>query len=100
MITQDTTPWHALDIAAVAAIQRTDPEQGLAQSEARERLAASGPNRMPEVRDTPLWRLALRQFRSLVVLLLLAAAEPARHFGRHIGGDMGQRPRPRADRCR
>jgi P-type Ca2+ transporter type 2C len=68
----------------VAAIQRTDPEQGLAHSEAGERLAASGPNRLPEVRDAPLWRLALRQFRSLVVLLLLAAAGVAMAMGEHL----------------
>jgi Ca2+-transporting ATPase len=84
MITQDTTPWHALDIAAVAAALRADPEQGLPQGEARERLAASGPNRMPEVHDAPLWRLVLRQFRSLVVLLLLAAAGVAIAMGEQL----------------
>ncbi len=84
MTIQGAAPWHALDIAAVAETLRTDPEQGLAPDEARRRLATSGPNRMPEARDVPLWRLALRQFRSLVVLLLLAAAGAALAMGEHL----------------
>ncbi len=84
MTIQGAAPWHALDIAAVAETLRTDPEQGLAPDEARRRLATSGPNRLPEARDVPLWRLALRQFRSLVVLLLLAAAGAALAMGEYL----------------
>src|SRR4029453_12963033 len=76
--------WHAQEIAAVAARLQTDPEHGLAPGEARHRLATSGPNRLPEAPDVPLWRLALRQFRSLVVLLLLAAAGVAIAMGEHL----------------
>lgn len=49
-------------------------EAGLTTLEARHRLRQAGPNRVAEQGETPLWRLALAQFRSLVVLLLLAAA--------------------------
>ena len=73
MTAQNAAPWHALDIASVTATLQADPEQGLTPEEARKRLAAAGPNRIAEAQDISLWRLALRQFRSLVVVLLLAA---------------------------
>jgi Ca2+-transporting ATPase len=49
-------------------------EAGLTTHEARRRLRRFGPNRVADQGEVPLWRLALAQFRSLVVLLLLAAA--------------------------
>jgi Ca2+-transporting ATPase len=49
-------------------------EAGLTTQEARHRLRQVGPNRVAERDQAPLWRLALSQFESLVVLLLLAAA--------------------------
>jgi P-type Ca2+ transporter type 2C len=67
-------PWHALDVSEVVTLLRTDPERGLTTAEARHRLARVGPNRITDSGETPLWRLVLRQFKSLVVLLLLAAA--------------------------
>ena len=66
--------WHALPATDVAALLGTDPEAGLAPEAAERRLAETGPNRIADQPDTPLWRLALAQFRSLVVLLLLLAA--------------------------
>ena len=68
------TAWHALKAAEVLARLGTDADLGLAPEDARRRLARVGPNRVADQRETPLWRLALDQFRSLVVLLLLAAA--------------------------
>ncbi|HSL52722.1 MAG TPA: cation-translocating P-type ATPase [Candidatus Deferrimicrobiaceae bacterium] len=56
-------------------------EGGLTTREARRRLREVGPNRVAEQAETPLWRLALAQFRSLVVLLLLAAAALAWMLG-------------------
>jgi Ca2+-transporting ATPase len=57
----DTAPAHAA-------------EAGLTTQEARHRLRQVGPNRVADRDQAPLWRLALSQFESLVVLLLLAAA--------------------------
>jgi Ca2+-transporting ATPase len=74
-------PWHALSVEEVAAALATDPERGLAAAEARRRLARVGANRVADTGETPLWRLALRQFRSLVVLLLLVAAAIAWGLG-------------------
>ncbi len=66
--------WHALDSHQVVALLASDSETGLSAAEARRRLQAVGANRIADQPETPLWRLALDQFRSLVVLLLLAAA--------------------------
>src|SRR5687768_15030917 len=63
--------WHALDVCRTAALLGSDLERGLGHAEARRRLARVGANRVAEGRDAPLWRLALSQFASLVVLLLL-----------------------------
>jgi Ca2+-transporting ATPase len=66
--------WHALPAAEVADLLRSRPEIGLTPAEAARRRELVGPNRVIEARETPAWRLALDQFRSFVVLLLLAAS--------------------------
>lgn len=78
--------WHALDAGHVLAILGTDAERGLTSAEARRRLERVGPNRVGEAPDEPLWRLALAQFRSLVVLLLLAGAAIALALGESMEG--------------
>ncbi len=78
--------WHALDVVRVTALLGTDTARGLTDAEARRRLARVGPNRVGEARPRPLWRLALDQFRSLVVLLLLAAAAVAVALGERAEG--------------
>jgi Ca2+-transporting ATPase len=64
----------------------TNLDRGLKAEEAARRLRLVGPNRVGEVRDRSLWRLALDQFRSLVVLLLLAAAMLATLLGQRREG--------------
>ncbi len=76
--------WHALSPAEVLKLLAVDPEAGLGADEARRRLARVGPNAVGEHPDTPLWRLVLAQFRSLVVLLLLAASAIAATLGQHV----------------
>lgn len=66
--------WHALEPAAVVTHLATTVETGLTAREAGRRLRLIGANRVADHPETPLWRLALDQFRSLVVALLLAAA--------------------------
>lgn len=56
---------------------RTDAERGLTGGEARRRLAAVGPNRLPEAPRTSELRRLLRQLGSPLVLTLLAAAAVA-----------------------
>jgi Ca2+-transporting ATPase len=66
--------WHALGLPEVLVQLGADAASGLAPDEARRRLSRVGPNRVADHPETPLWRLLLDQFRSVVVLLLLAAA--------------------------
>jgi Ca2+-transporting ATPase len=74
-------PWHALTAGEVADLLRSRPEIGLTPAEAARRREVVGPNRVIEARETPAWRLALDQFRSFVVLLLLAASGVAALLG-------------------
>jgi Ca2+-transporting ATPase len=46
---------------------------GLSAAEARERLARSGPNALPEQPPQPLWRRFARQFQSPLIFILLFA---------------------------
>jgi Ca2+-transporting ATPase len=73
--------WHALPAPEVAERLGTDAQQGLTPDEARRRFLRVGPNRVADQPETPLWRLWIDQFRSLVVLLLLLAAVVAALLG-------------------
>jgi Ca2+-transporting ATPase len=79
-----THSWHALGVSEVVALLGTDPESGLGDDEVRRRLALVGPNLVGHHPETPLWRLALDQFRSLVVLLLLGASVVAWVLGERV----------------
>jgi Ca2+-transporting ATPase len=56
-------------------------EGGLTTQEAQHRLRRGGPNRVADQGEVPLWRLAVAQFESLVVSLLLAAVGVAWSLG-------------------
>ena len=66
-------PWHARPAGAVIASLGTDDARGLADVEARRRFARDGPNELATEPPVPAWRRFLAQFRSVLVLLLLAA---------------------------
>jgi len=51
-----------------------DPASGLSSREAAARLRDSGPNQLKTRGRTPAWRLLVRQFANLMVLLLVIAA--------------------------
>jgi Ca2+-transporting ATPase len=76
--------WHTLSPAEVVKLLSVNPDAGLSGDEARRRLARVGANTVGEHPETPLWRLVLAQFRSLVVLLLLAASVIAAALGEHV----------------
>jgi Ca2+-transporting ATPase len=62
----------------------TDPEHGLSQHEARRRLARLGVNRLVEARRRGALGILFDQFKSLVILLLIAAAAVAFVFDRTV----------------
>lgn len=73
--------WHALTSEETLSHLGVDPERGLTAEEVHRRLARVGPNRVADHPETPLWRLALAQFRGPVVVLLLAASALAGALG-------------------
>ena len=73
--------WHALAAEEAASVLASDAERGLTEAEAARRLREGGPNRIAAQRPRSVIRMLLDQFRSLVVLLLLAAAAVAWTLG-------------------
>lgn len=65
--------WHALGVQATLARLGSGPA-GLAAAEAAARLAAGGPNRLPQAPAPTVAAILLRQFRSPLIYLLLGAA--------------------------
>ena len=61
-------------------------EKGLDSREVRKRLQRHGPNRLREARRESAWRILLRQFKSLIILLLAAAALLSFAFGEWVDG--------------
>jgi Ca2+-transporting ATPase len=66
--------WHALAANAVAGELVTSVEGGLTEQEAAQRLNLQGPNELPVVPPPSPLTLFLRQFASLVIWVLIAAA--------------------------
>jgi len=76
--------WHALPIAAVAALLKADGRTGLSADEARSRLERYGANELEAgaVRRWP--RMLAEQFKDVVVWVLLAAALIALVLGESV----------------
>ena len=70
---REAAPWHALPAADVLARLGSGPD-GLAEAEARGRLARHGPNRLPAARPRGPLRRLLAQLDSLLIYVLLASA--------------------------
>lgn len=64
--------WHALEAEEVLKILESRKE-GLTEAEARERLTKYGPNEIKKEKATPLWKIFVRQFKSILIMLLLVA---------------------------
>jgi magnesium-transporting ATPase (P-type) len=66
--------WHGREVAAVLAALDVEAGQGLSSAEAAARLERHGPNRLPEEhREGPLVRF-LKQFRNVLIYILIVAA--------------------------
>jgi P-type Ca2+ transporter type 2C len=75
--------WHNLPAhSALAALSSVDT--GLTDEDAAARLAHYGPNVLRLTKPTPAWKILLNQFRSLVVLLLVAATAVAWLLGDRV----------------
>ena len=69
-----TPVWHTLSVPHTIEALQADADQGLADREARTRLAELGPNRLAERRRRSLASMLLGQFTDFMILVLLAAA--------------------------
>ncbi len=65
---------YALEAQAVVERWGTDPERGLSDDLAGERLSEFGPNRLEEVGRISAWRQFANQFTDFIVLVLIGAA--------------------------
>ncbi len=66
--------WHRLTPEQALERLGVDPAKGLSMPEARRRLEAWGPNALPTLPPPSLFELVMRQVKSFIILLLLAAA--------------------------
>ncbi|MEV8093612.1 HAD-IC family P-type ATPase [Kitasatospora sp. NPDC085879] len=66
--------WYTRPPAEVLAAFAVDPATGLTAARAAERLAADGPNALPEEKPKPTWLRFLDEYRSYMQIILVAAA--------------------------
>jgi magnesium-transporting ATPase (P-type) len=71
--TPAATAWHTLPADAVAQAFDCNPHTGLSPSQARDRLAHHGPNRLADVARRPPWLRFLLQFHNPLIYVLVAA---------------------------
>ncbi|HWP00901.1 MAG TPA: cation-translocating P-type ATPase [Methylococcus sp.] len=69
----DSIPWHLLEPWQTTAWLGVDPEQGLSHEEAKRRLAAMGPNVIPEPHRRGPLRMLLAQFADFMIIVLILA---------------------------
>ncbi|WP_456429005.1 cation-translocating P-type ATPase [Rhodocaloribacter sp.] len=79
-------PAWSLPWSLVAERLGVDVTRGLGADEVRRRRRRFGPNRLRRREKRPAWRILADQFKSLIVLLLLAAAAVSFLFGETIEG--------------
>ncbi len=77
--------WSVTPDAALAALD-SDADAGLPETKALQRLAQFGPNLLETTERRHMLTLLTDQFRSIVVLLLVAVALLAFAFGDHVEG--------------
>ena len=78
---RDAEAWHTLSADEVAKRVRTEPTRGLSSGEASRRLEQYGFNALAEEPGRSPLAIVVDQFRSLIVVLLLAATAVALALG-------------------
>ena len=63
--------WHTTPAGEAAQRLEVDAAEGLSSEEAARRLERDGPNRLAEARREPRWKAFLRQFKDLLIIILL-----------------------------
>jgi len=78
--------WHNLTADEALHIQLSDLAQGLSQNEADKRLKHHGLNKLTEKPPRSAWYLLISQFKSFLILVLIAAAVIAAIIGDVVDG--------------
>ncbi|MCU0635875.1 MAG: HAD-IC family P-type ATPase [Gemmatimonadaceae bacterium] len=81
----EVTDWHVLESAALLERLGTSAD-GLTTTEASARSRITGPNRISRTRGDGPWRIALRQFTSPLIYVLLASGAVAVALGKGTDG--------------
>ena len=66
--------WYKLSVEETKEQLDVDLERGLSSEEAKERLERFGSNELEERGRVSSWRILLRQFQELMVIILIIAA--------------------------
>jgi Ca2+-transporting ATPase len=66
--------WHTKSTDHVLETLGTDPDQGLSDQQASDRLREHGPNELVERAAKSPWRILLAQFTETMVIILIVAA--------------------------
>jgi len=78
---EDICPWHTLSAEEALHEQVSELATGLSQTDAADRLHRYGLNRLVEKPPRPAWHLLLSQFKSFLIMVLIAAAILAAAIG-------------------
>ncbi|WP_200762994.1 HAD-IC family P-type ATPase [Nitrosophilus alvini] len=73
--------WYAKKPEEVALLLHTDPQKGLSEDEARKRFKIYGPNQLKTARKERWYKILLRQFSDILIIILLIAAAIAYAIG-------------------
>ncbi|MBN1668318.1 MAG: cation-translocating P-type ATPase [Anaerolineales bacterium] len=66
--------WHVLEVQETLDALQTDPEVGLSEAEASQRLAQYGRNELVEHGVKSPWKILFEQFKETMVIVLMIAA--------------------------
>ena len=81
---EPVTAWHTLSVDETARRLGADVARGLDDAEAARRYRQYGPNALADIKGRSALSMLVRQFRSLIVALLLAAGGVAFALGEHV----------------
>jgi Ca2+-transporting ATPase len=74
-------PFHSMPVEEVVRALGVDPSRGLSAEEVERRIRTYGPNRIVEVKKPSPFLLFLNQYRSVLVMILLAATAVSAALG-------------------
>lgn len=76
--------WYQLSISDALNQLNTNPDRGLSQTEAEQRLAEYGPNELQASGRISPWTILLEQFKNVLIIILLVAVGLSAFLGESI----------------